>query len=273
MARRFKIIGMASSNQLHEIELEILIHFRQICIENQLTYYLTAGTLLGAIRHKGFIPWDDDIDILMPRKDYNKLSNLSAEIMTKNLFLQNNKTDTNFPFYFSKIRKNNTNVEEEKFSDVSMNKGIYIDIFPLDSCPKTFFFATFFFKIIEFFSFVALSKVSKRFQCGYTKKHMKLLFSLFRCLPLSFIFFLREFIRVLISIFSSDQCLCSVGGTHGYPKESYLADWFKHETVLIFEEELFPAPSCWHEILTSMYGNYMDFPPKNERNGHFINKE
>lgn len=257
--------------ELQKSEFEILIKFKEVCEKYELSYFLTAGSLLGSIRHEGFIPWDDDIDIAMPRKDYNKLIKLPKEVFGDMLFLQNSKTDENFPFYFSKLRKKGTYVEEEIFLDVDINKGIFIDIFPLDICPKSDNLTKIFFKSIEVISFAHLSKVSPNFKCGYTKKLMISLVFILKLLPIQALCVLRDLVRYVFSVSSSQERLCTVGGTHGYPRECYHTKWFSDAIFSKFENELFPIPSHWDDILTSMYGDYNSYPEEYLRTGHFIN--
>lgn len=111
---------------------EILKEFDRVCKENNLRYYLFAGTLLGAIRHKGIIPWDDDIDVAMPRADYNKLLELSATEFGEKFFLQTPATDKGYHKAFAKLR--NSETTEIPYVDAAFdyNHGVFIDIFPLD---------------------------------------------------------------------------------------------------------------------------------------------
>ena len=88
--------------------LEILQEIHKICVENNLTYWLEAGTLLGAVRHKGFIPWDDDSDVSMPRADYEKFLKIAQKKLPKDMFLQTQDTDKEYPLPWAKIRKNGT---------------------------------------------------------------------------------------------------------------------------------------------------------------------
>ena len=81
-------------------ELDILVKFDRMCKENNLRYFITAGTLLGAVRHKGFIPWDDDIDVVMLRKDFKKLNGVCKKALPEGLFLQDKKNDKGYPFHF-----------------------------------------------------------------------------------------------------------------------------------------------------------------------------
>ncbi len=125
---------------LWAIELDLLQEFVRVCEKYNLRYYAIGGTLLGAIRHKGFIPWDDDIDVAMPRKDYKKLQQVAKIEFRDPYFFQDEYTDPGALFGYAKIRNNNTTIIspgylDPKHGNVSINQGIFIDIFPLDNMP------------------------------------------------------------------------------------------------------------------------------------------
>lgn len=127
------------SNNREELFLcltDILKEFDRVCTKNNLKYYLFAGTLLGAIRHKGIIPWDDDIDVAMPRSDYNKLLKLPAIEFGEKYFLQTPATDKGYHKAFAKLR--NSDTTEIPYVDAAFdyNHGVFIDIFPLDEVPN-----------------------------------------------------------------------------------------------------------------------------------------
>ena len=110
--------------------LEILVEIHRICVENNITYWLEAGTLLGAIRHKGFIPWDDDCDISMPRKDYERFLQIAQEKLPETMFLQTKETDKEYPLPWAKIRKNGTLlIETGETGEEKYHHGIFVDIF------------------------------------------------------------------------------------------------------------------------------------------------
>ena len=104
----------------------------RICNKHNLKYYLIGGTLLGAVRHKGFIPWDDDLDIVMPRRDYIKFCELCSTELAPEFYLHGIDTDPTYWLIFAKIRKRNTLFNERSIVPISAPKGIYVDIFPLD---------------------------------------------------------------------------------------------------------------------------------------------
>ncbi len=116
-----------------KIMLDILRIVHDICVANNITYWLDAGTLLGAVRHKGFIPWDDDLDISMPREDYNKFLAIAQEKLPKDLILQNKNTDEYYPLEFTKIRKLGTTlIETGEADNEKYFQGVFIDIFPYE---------------------------------------------------------------------------------------------------------------------------------------------
>ncbi|MBD5509240.1 MAG: LicD family protein [Lachnospiraceae bacterium] len=117
------------------IELDLYKEFARVCEKNNLSYFTDGGTTLGAIRHKGFIPWDDDIDVCMPRNSYEKLKELSKEFRHP-YFLQNVYTDPSYGYSFMRLRNENTTVVVEPFTYCKFSQGIFIDIFPLDKVTK-----------------------------------------------------------------------------------------------------------------------------------------
>ena len=121
--------------KLKGIELQLLDAFVSACEQLNIDYYILAGTLIGAVRHKGFIPWDDDIDIGMFRKDYDIFLEEGQKLLPKDVFLQTFITDKEYPTYFAKLRKSNTTFIEKSVSKLKMNHGVYLDIFPLDYFP------------------------------------------------------------------------------------------------------------------------------------------
>lgn len=123
---------------LQMTELEMLLEVDRICKKNNIRYFLDGGTLLGAVRHDGFIPWDDDVDIVMLRKEYERFYKAcQKELDTERFFLQDYRTDKNYLWGFSKMRRNNTVFLREGQEHVKCHTGVCIDIFPCDNVPDT----------------------------------------------------------------------------------------------------------------------------------------
>lgn len=121
---------------LQQKELELLKLFVQLCERMQLRYYLVCGTALGAVKYGGFIPWDDDVDVAMPREDYEVFLEKAPALLPEGMFLQNYRSEPAFPQIFSKLRNSNTTYIEKSAAALPINHGIYIDIFPLDGYPE-----------------------------------------------------------------------------------------------------------------------------------------
>ena len=121
------------------IMLDMLIEFDAICKKHQLQYWLDSGTLLGAVRHQGFIPWDDDIDLSMPIEDYNKFSKIAQSELSSEVFFQTTQTDKNFKFDYIKLRSNKANIVElhEKDKSIAYHQGVFVDIFPMLAIENT----------------------------------------------------------------------------------------------------------------------------------------
>lgn len=121
---------------LQTIELDMLKQFVKICDRLELQYFLVCGSALGAVKYRGFIPWDDDIDVAMPREDYQRFLREAPGLLPAHVFLQNFHTDPEFPHIFSKLRDCRTTFIEAGVAHRKMHHGVYIDIFPLDGYPE-----------------------------------------------------------------------------------------------------------------------------------------
>ncbi|MDO5124203.1 MAG: LicD family protein [Eubacteriales bacterium] len=253
-------------------ELEILRYFDAFCREHKLHYYIVGGTLIGAVRHKGFIPWDDDIDVSMPRKDFDRLLKIAEEKLSPDYFLQNQKTEKGCYFYYAKLRKNGTYFGEDKFEHLPLHKGIFIDIFPLDFLPSQ--------SILQKLSFKAFSLLggficSKEKTTEFLYKNMSLpfivTFRILQCLlPKWFLLSFRKFLGKLLNLLSNKKYLASLSGFHGYPQEVCPAELWGEGVDIEFEGTTVRAPSEYHRLLTHMFGDYMVLPPEEDRVNHSV---
>ena len=126
-----------SSVELKKLELEIAKEVKKICDENNIDYFIIGGTLLGAVRHKGFIPWDDDMDIGMTWNNYQRFLKLAPEKMDDRFFIQTCQTDLNYHNIFAKVRLRNTHMIEKVTENIEICDGIFVDIFPYISIKES----------------------------------------------------------------------------------------------------------------------------------------
>lgn len=261
------------AEKVREIQIEMAMEVKRICNEYNIKYSIVAGTLLGAVRHKGFIPWDDDLDIGMLRSEYDKFIKVCEKELRDEYFLQTWESDLGFALPIAKIRKNGTKFIEKNSADASLHNGIYIDIFPFDNVPTG--------RIKQF--------VQNR--STYLLKRMLLIRMNYKVWQDNEIVknILYKFLKVFSCFFSVNQIkeilikrmtayndnysekVVTFGGSYGYRKETIDKKWLINLIEIDFENEKLSAPFNFVEYLTYFYGDYMTPPPENKRyNRHNI---
>lgn len=248
--------------QLKKIEVEILKEFINICEKLNLKYYVIGGTLLGAVRHNGFIPWDDDIDIGMPRKDYDIFIAEASKYLSEHYFLQNHLTDPMWISNFSKIRDSRTTFIESSVKKFSINHGVYIDIFPLDYHDKTNE-DLFFRKFKTYTRRIGLAYQSPNLKVKL-KKYLVSFRSLLSCWSLRNTVLKKE---KLMKNNDATPYWANYCGAWG-KKEIAPVSWYGDGVILQFEGINVVAPSNYDAWLTQVYGNYMELPPVEKRKTH-----
>lgn len=260
--------------KLQLTELEILMELDRVCRKHNLRYYIVGGTLIGAARTGGFIPWDDDIDVSMPREDFDKLISLKEEF-SSDFFLQTHKTEKQCYFFYAKLRKNGTYFGEDKFEHTGIHKGIFMDIFPLDFISDKTPIQKLCFKA---FSLINAFICSKKKTSEFLYKNMSLpfivTFRVIQCiLPLPLLYGLRSLTAKLTKVLSNKRLVASLAGFHGYPKEIAPFDLWGDGTDVEFEGKMVRAPKEYKKLLTHMFGDYMQLPPVEERINHTVKDE
>ena len=260
--------------RLQETELEILTELDRVCRKHNLRYYIVGGTLIGAARTGGFIPWDDDIDVSMPREDFDKLISLKDEFKN-DFFLQTHKTEKECYFFYAKLKKNGTYFGEDKFEHTGIHKGIFMDIFPLDYISDKSIIQKLCFKS---FGIINAFICSKKLTSEFLYKNMSLpfivTFRLIQCiLPLPLLYGMRTMVSKLSKLLSNKKLVASLAGFHGYPKEIAPFEWWAEGTDIEFEGKTVRAPKEYKTLLSHMFGDYMQLPPVEERVNHTVSEE
>ncbi len=246
-----------SLKELQHIELEVLQEFHVLCEENKLTYYLTAGTLLGAVRHNGFIPWDDDVDVLMPRTDYERFLQIFEQKNKASYIKLATPSNTN-NYYTPMAKMYDTRFQmEEPHLRSSCPLGPWIDIFPLDNMGNDYKTA------LHLYKKVGIWRRLRALRFLPTKRH-GILRLIRNCITfvLDFIpssYFLNKINQV--SRRYEDRQYTQYVGVMSLPgyglKEIMEKNIYADRELHIFENKQFYIPIGWHEILTRFYGDYM----------------
>lgn len=247
---------------LQKIELDSLRVFIDVCRRLDLRYYVLGGTMLGAVRHQGFIPWDDDIDVGMPREDYEIFLHRAQELLPDHIFLQTHDTDPEYPANFAKLRNSQTTFIESGLQYRNINHGIYIDIFPLDFYPDK---GQLLFRaknmLLKMRITDALSPGNERMK---TKTKAVRLLSRFLYPSIPSAIKKRD---VLFKSVTEGTRIANHCGAW-LSKEIVPAQWYGEGVILPFEGLEVRAPSDYHAWLTQVYGDYMQLPPEEKRVGH-----
>ncbi|MGL4364815.1 MAG: LicD family protein [Bacteroidales bacterium] len=237
--------------------LEILLEFVAICKKHNIEYWLAYGSLLGAVRHQGFVPWDDDLDIGVLQKDYKRLLNILKKELPERFSLENEDTDENYFFKFARVVDKNSLIEDPAYKHVNLKyRGVYLDIFPLEFMPSKRWKST-----IEYWYGNAFRR-SRRFYKGkYMEYSGKIL--------LPFAFILVCIMRLVVKITNPQRLFTSAGVPFCYNGEHKFTDMFPLSTVK-FEGYELSAPKDPDIYLKEHYGDYMQIPPEEKRTTHSV---
>lgn len=258
---------------LQEKALNIFSFFIRFCEDNNLKYYTCGGTTLGSIRHKNFIPWDDDIDVLMPRPDYVKFIELFSDKYKGEYELVTPYNTPDYYLSYSKLCLKDTTIVEYKA--MGQEFGLYIDIFPLDSCADTYDLymkdqARY--EILREKLCIVSSKYNIKNICYFILRFdIRKIYNIF----LSRVFKLAYRTKVLESMeklfnqypYGSTSHVTSYA-SFWIGKEYHNLSWFDDGAIGIFASLQVINPKQYHEYLTNLYGNYMTLPPVENRTTH-----
>lgn len=259
---------MNSLRKLQLIQLDLLLELKKICKKTGISYFLVGGSMIGAVRHRGFIPWDDDIDVGMLREDYDKFLCACQNELSKEYRLYNWDTDADFPLPFSKLMVRGTKLREDISSNSSTCSEIFIDIFPLDAAPS--------FRMAQIMhgSIAVILKKALLIRMNYRLSEQT--FGLQRLLNKSLYAILK-----ILTIWISTQKLknlyewnakrydknnttyvVNIAGAYSYIKELKKRYYFNDLAEVYFEGENISIPTQYDLYLKEVYGNYMQLPSK-----------
>lgn len=253
---------------IHEKDLELALYFSEFCKKNKLKYYIIGGTFLGAIRHNGFIPWDDDMDIAMPREDYEKFLNLYKNDIEKFKII-NYKIDNNYKYYISRFCNPDYQIVEKSGNTTNL----FIDIFPIDGMPNN--------KIIRKIHCLRVLYHRMKLSFYYNdtidmnvkrKQYEKILIKIAKSIPMKKIINpTREKSKIdkilkKYSFYKSNYSGTIMGAYR--EREIVPTYFFGIQTLYVFENTKLYGPELYDEYLTHMYGDYMKLPKESERRIH-----
>ena len=258
--------------RLQDTELDILKEIIRVCERNQIQYFGVYGTLLGAVRHGGFIPWDDDIDIGMLREDYERFLKIAPTQLKKGYTLQHFSVDPNAPAYFAKVRKDGTRFLEKNLRHLPIHHGIFVDIFTYDAVPE---------------DLKERERYNRRIQIWFQIYNAKSLWTTAKhIIPVWYKRYAVNAVRIMLHILllpvkkeylfrkldlamrcydKQDTALVSERG--GVTPACALDDYFPVQ-MKAFGDIQIAVPNHYDKVLTKNYGDYMQLPPEGKRISH-----
>lgn len=255
--------------QIQMIELEMLIEVDRICKKCNIHYNIIAGTLLGAVRHGGFIPWDDDADVALLRPEYEKFRVACAtELDTSRFYFQDHRNTPGYRWGYGKLRRKGTLFLREHQEHMPYGQGIFIDIFPLDDVPDNYFL-----RCLHNFHCFCIRKTlwSEVGKVADKSRLMRFVYSILSRVPLSAVFSHYEtfakkgnargskMVRILTFPTPNDE--------YGYEKA-----WYETSEAILFEGTWFQGISDYDAYLSFKFGDYMTLPPMEQRKVHPVSR-
>lgn len=252
----------AKLRTLQLTELEILKVIDKVCRDNDIPYSLYAGSLLGAVRHKGFIPWDDDLDICMSRENYNRFLATWEKVSPEGYLLQNKDNAPGFSQSFTKIRKNHTTFWQEGENPNKYHTGIFVDVFPIDRIPNGKLQR----KLFQLRA-VSYQLCTREFVPPKERFLIRLATKAFYAITTSnFRASQRKKLENIITSYNSDKTLETIAiETISTIRTYYPADLLDSYIDIPFEDGVFMSFSQWDESLRRKFGDYMQLPPEDQR--------
>ncbi len=264
-----KVNNALSLQEIQKLEYDLLIKFHEYCEKNNLQYMVTYGSLIGAVRHQGFIPWDDDIDVMMPRADYSILINLLKEEKIENIDLLDSSIEEYY-YPFAKLCDNRTIA---KADNNKTEHGIWIDIFPIDAIPDNKLKYNIFQTRLMLLRDIIISYTT---DFSTSHKGVKLLFK--RVLSQYGEVVGKKKITNYMERYSQKYNKNNSDTFAAVIWQSAKGGFLKQDDILErvqikFNDAQIYVPKNYDTYLRSLYGNYMAIPPKSKRKDHYLHVE
>lgn len=275
--KQYKEYDEKSLKRIQELELEILKDFMEICDRHDLTYFGIAGTGIGALRHQGFIPWDDDIDVALPREDFEKLLKYVEKEKGDKYLIMNTEHYPNYPLMTTRMTLRGTEFREEALKNVKAPLGIFLDLYPLDKVsddPKeakkqardTWFWSKLL--ILRTIPFPMLGF------CGWKKKVIHAICGMIHLalcvlrVPKMWIYSKAYEAETRYNCYEKTKAIDFFCDTTPYMNLYYMDEIYPLKK-LPFEDVMLNFPNDMHRNLKAMYGDYMQLPPVEKRKNHY----
>lgn len=265
---------MTNMDKLHQVDMKMLKEVVSICDRHKLIYFMLGGTMLGAIRHKGFIPWDDDIDLGMPRDDYEKFLEIAPKELSSFLKVVNYRNTPTYPYYITRILDTETKVIEERIGNDRKYTHASIDIFPIDGTPnnkllrKIYFFRILFHRALM--SLCYKDSIDRKRHRGLIEK---IFLKVMEHLPIEKMTTPYKQKCIIDKLLRSQDVKKSkyIGNIMGAyrTREIVPAEFYGDGTMYPFEDMELRGLDMYDDYLKYTYGDYMQIPPEDKRKTHF----
>lgn len=255
--------------QLQMIQLEMLVEVDRICRKCEIQYNIIAGTLLGAVRNGGYIPWDDDADVALLRPEYEKFRKACKTELDKTRFIfQDHRNTKGYRWGYGKLRRKNTLFLREYQEHMPYMQGVFIDIFPLDGVPDNYFLRSA--KNFECFCIrkILWSKVGKAAERNFWRRQI---YKILDKIPEK-----NTFHYYHKMIYSANKKKTRMVRILMFPTPNseygYYRNWYENSADTEFEGKVFQGIKDYDSYLTFKFGDYMQLPPESERKVHPVSK-
>ena len=265
---------MGDMNPLQQADLDMVKEVTAICERHGFTYYINGGTMLGAVRHKGFIPWDDDIDLCMPREDYESFLSVAASEISPHLKVVNYRTDPKYHYYITRILDTDTKVVEERIGNEDRYTHASIDIFPVDGTPNNGFLRKiYFFRILYHRALMSLCYKDSIDRKRPRNPAEKVFLRIMERIPVEKLttpYRQKAIVDRLLRRHKvkGSRYIGTIMGAYR-TREIVPAEYYGKGKMYPFEDTELRGMEMADAYLRHYYGDYMRLPPESERKTHF----